>query len=95
MEKIRVTTIEQFREIFDSETISHDFFISLGGGLCKSSKVIERLNKSADFSKEMYLVENFIDDSVFKISLADINNELRTNIGKALKTGNLIYEKQQ
>ncbi len=82
---IRIKTIEQLKELAQREG-GLDCFILLNGGL-RSSKYIEYHPDDNSF-----YVLNFIDSSEHELTESQILDSTYTNIGEAMKKGDLIME---
>lgn len=92
MELVKISNWSNFRNVFSEEGLSYEFRVLLNGGL-KSSKAIARLKSSDDPLKEIYEIENFIDDSVETLALATLMSDNDHIINMALCNGALFHEK--
>ncbi|MBM4309618.1 MAG: hypothetical protein FJ119_01550 [Deltaproteobacteria bacterium] len=92
MELVKISNWSNFRKVFSEEGLSYEFIVCLNGGL-KSSKAIARVESSDDPQKEIYEVENFIDDSVETIALSSLMSDTTHTINMALCNGALLHEK--
>lgn len=76
-----VIEVAQLRKILKKG--KGDFFISLGGGIARSSKTIERLTDGK------YDVYHSVSDTYEEVTEEEM---LDSNIGEAIKCGALIFE---
>lgn len=77
---VRIPTLDALNDALDDG--NHSFAIILNGGLF-SRKIIERTARG-------YRVHNGIDDTSQIFTVAQLFDERRTNIGKAMKLGAFV-----
>lgn len=75
---VKVTSVKQLEELVDQGC--YDYTVKLNYG-CRSSKFINR----ADDNK--FYVFNLIDDSEHYLTADELEDENKTNIGKAIRQG--------
>ena len=80
----RVRSIERLKEILGASEDSQEFFVSLAGGLCKSSKMMHMYKVG---TKDRFWVLNEIDGTEQRLTEAKLMDAAVTNIGVAMEAG--------
>lgn len=82
----KITSIDELKKLAIEEQGSLECFILLNGG------VISRKLIDYDEDKETFWILNMVDDTKQRLTEDELNDERRTNIGKAIKLGSFYLE---
>jgi len=82
----KITSIDELKKLAIDEQGSLECFILLNGG------VISRKLIDYDEDKKTFWILNMVDDTKQRLTEEELNDEKRTNIGKAIKLGSFYLE---